>query len=227
MYELPADCSEILVNSQGWLIRGAWLAILTAGLVACGPDDFGVSQPSKDQPLLVPSFVIGPITGGDPSTRIAVAKFFAPVFYQNVTHGTADHLTKVSYDNDWNGRNQWENLSDYPTRANVYVSLVEDQNYYFLHYGTYHPRDVCDFFDPAEEACFAGNSEHENDMEGVRLTVDKRLTASEYPYGQVLTMETIFHNGFKIYRNCALPEYVVPRSSSSWPQSWTDVSPEK
>src|ERR1051325_2935080 len=74
--------------------------------------------------------------------RDSVVKFFAPIIYQEV-NDIYDFLTRATFDDDWAGNDNWYHADAFPLQARVYVSLVEDQNRYFLHYGTFHPRDWC------------------------------------------------------------------------------------
>jgi hypothetical protein len=160
-------------------------------------------------PKLVP-----PIVGGSDAVRQQVIRFFAPVIYQDVEdRSDADLFTRVTFDGNWNGLDNWEHTFLYPKRAYVYASLIEDTNRYFLHYGLFWPRDWCGGL------CNGGNDFHENDMEGLSLVVDKRFTTAGFPFGQVVTMDTRFHNTLRRYRNCApaggYPVYVKLREQPS------------
>jgi hypothetical protein len=150
---------------------------------------------------------------GSQARRDSIVKFFAPVIYQEVANSERDFLSRVTFDGDWQGNNNWSNSLAWPKPAWVYVSLVEDANRLFIHYGTYHPADWCAGLGPYG-ACFLGVDEHENDLEGMKLTVDKRFTTAQFPFGQILTMETIAHTNMPAYRNCSLEGgyalYVVP-----------------
>lgn len=165
--------------------------------------------------IQTPAQLIPPIQGGSDFLRQQVIRFFAPVIYQDIEdHSEADLFTRVTFDGDWNGYNNWQRTFSYPKRAYVYTSLIEDANRYFLHYGLFWPRDWCSVF------CTAGQDYHENDMEGLSLVVDKRLVAAGWPYGQVVTMDTRSHNGIQRYRNCTLTgyaPYVTPRAGGTAP----------
>lgn len=145
--------------------------------------------------------------------RDSIARFFAPVIYQEVNNSERDFLSRATFDGDWQGNNNWSQSLSWPKAAYVYVSLVEDANRLFIHYGTFHPADWCQGPGPWG-ICALGEDEHENDMEGMKLVVDKRFTTAAYPFGQILTMETVFHNDIFAYRNCSLqgghPLYVTP-----------------
>jgi hypothetical protein len=124
------------------------------------------------------------------ATAQELAAYWAPDFYQdvNATYGyEADFLTRFTYDGDYNGRNNWENLYSYPLPASVYYSVVETTTHYFIGYWTYHPRDD----GPTDW------DKHENDLEGVLVVVKKDGTA----YGQFQLMETFSHNQWYQYTN--------------------------
>jgi len=181
----------------------SWRISALAGLAfitACRSDPV---EPSSPRPVgdavPKPPQLVPPILGGSDFMRQQVIRFFAPVIYQDIEdHSEADLFSRVTFDGDWNGTNNWTNTFRYPKRAYVYTSLIEDANRYFLHYGLYWPRDWCGGF------CTAGQDYHENDMEGLSLVVDKRLVATGWPYGQVVTMDTRSHNGIERSRNCTL-----------------------
>ena len=181
--------------------------VATAGL-ACvlsscrtEPVEPSGSKPVGEAIQMPPQFV-PPIQGGSDFLRQQIVRFFAPVIYQDIEdHSEADLFTRVTFDGDWNGANNWARTFSFPKRAYVYTSLIEDANRYFIHYGLWWPRDWCSV------TCTLGQDYHENDMEGLSLVVDKRLVVAGWPYGQVVTMDTRSHNGMGRYRNCSLTGY--------------------
>jgi len=179
------------------LVAAAGLAFTLSG---CRADPAGSTAPAPaDAGIQTPVQLIPPIQGGSDFLRQQIVRYFAPVIYQDIEdHSEADLFTRVTFDGDWSGANNWSNTFRYPKRAYVYTSLIEDANRYFLHYGLYWPRDWCSV------TCLAGQDFHENDMEGLSLVVDKRLVAAGWPYGQVVTMDTRSHNGIGRFRNCTL-----------------------
>ena len=143
---------------------------------------------------------------------IGPAAFFAPVIYQDVAASAADYLARFTFDEDWSGGNNWDNTFAYPLGAWVYVSMVETTTHYFIHYGTFHPRDWCESIIPA---CSVSTLQHENDLEGLSIVVDKRFATTDWPYGQVHTIELIHHNStYPAYRNCSFTGYQVTPSAS-------------
>lgn len=178
-------------------------AAAVLGAAACRSDPVAPSpvQPVGEAISNPPQF-IPPIQGGSDFLRQQVIRFFAPVLYQDIEdRSEADLISRITFDGDWKGANNWANTFLYPKRAYVYTSLIEDAHRYFLHYGIFWPRDWCG------GTCTFGQDYHENDMEGMRLVVDKRLTAAGWPYGQVVTMDARWHNSIERTRNCSLTGY--------------------
>lgn len=124
------------------------------------------------------------------ATNAGLAARWAPVHYQDTdsTDYDADYLSAVNYDSDWDARNNWDHQDDDLSRltGTVYYSVVTTSTHWFLVYGFYHPRDWCDTFLCTESEA------HENDMEGVLLTVRRDGTS----YGRLEAMVTVFHSDF-------------------------------
>jgi hypothetical protein len=191
--------------------RAAWACVAVAAACREAPTE-PVDPTTPGGTSGKPPVLMTPIVGGSDAVRQRVIRFFAPLIYQDVEdRSEADLITRVTFDGNWKGTDNWEHTFLYPKRAYVYTSLIEDASRYFLHYGLFWPRDWCGGL------CWAGNDYHENDMEGLTLVIDKRFTTPGWPFGQVLTLETRHHNGIKRYRNCALaggyPMYVQLRSN--------------
>lgn len=198
--------------------EGRWalaplLVAACSGLPACS----GGIAPSEPEERTSPgpiATVVGPIENGDPATLTAVKRFFAPVIYQDIEDGSrADLLTRFTYDGNWKGSDQWENLEEYPQAAYVYTSIIEDPTRYFIHYGLYYPRDWCSLF------CSAGQDFHESDMEGLTLTIDKRFATPSWPFGQLVTVQTRYHNTIRSYQNCS-----VEGGFTNYARPWWTVS---
>lgn len=99
----------------------------------------------------------------------------------------ADALCRTDFDNDWDTGNNWDNLYEGSSQAYVYYAAVETKTHWFLIYNFFHARDYSD-------NCLAGSC-HENDNEGVILTVRKDGTES----GKLEVMETLAHNNVYSY----------------------------
>ncbi|MFP2908859.1 hypothetical protein ACLESD_28175 [Pyxidicoccus sp. 3LFB2] len=165
--------------------RGALgLAVVPVALMlsACGPESFEDDALGTSESALA-----GP---GSTAFRAALAKRWAPIHYQDVdvtgSHGLSgrgDYLTRVDFDGDWSGTNNWENTASRPLTAHAYHSLVETSTHWYLVYTFFHPRDWSDnIFD----------SEHENDAEGVLLVVERNGTE----YGALVGAVTVAHKDF-------------------------------
>jgi hypothetical protein len=137
-----------------------------------------------------------PAPAGAAIGRAELALRWAPIHYQDVdatgSHalgGKADYVTRVNFDGDWNGRNNWDRAaqSDASFSAAAYYSVVETSTHWYLTYLFFHPRDWADhpFFE----------TEHENDGEGVLLAVQKDGSA----YGVLRAAVTVAHTSFYSY----------------------------
>ncbi len=117
---------------------------------------------------------------------------WAPVHYQDTdsSNYAADYLSGVDYDGEWNTLNNWDNLTADPNRlqGKAYYSVVETSTHWFIGYNFYHPRDWTD-------VDFFGVDQHENDMEGILLTVRKDGST----YGALEAMVTVSHTDFYSY----------------------------
>jgi hypothetical protein len=141
----------------------------------------------------------------------AIAERYAPILYQR-TAGTADqrrfdYPTIFDFDGDWIGNNNWENAADPKLKvwSYVYYSVIESDDYYFLHYAFYHPRDwstVQERYDGVLDQLqvkykdMVGDAmrkeaefNHENDLEGVLIIVEKHAAGGPQP----VAIETIAH----------------------------------
>ena len=127
--------------------------------------------------------------------RGALALRWAPVHYQDVDQtgghalgGRADYITRYDFDGDLEGRNNWQHAGDsaYPLSAHGYYSVVETSSHWFIAYMFFHPRDWSDsFFD----------TEHENDAEGLLVTVQRDGSQ----YGSLRSVVTVAHKDFFSY----------------------------
>jgi hypothetical protein len=120
----------------------------------------------------------------------ALAERYAPMFAQETWwQPKSDYITRFDFDNDLIGDNNWDNMEKGTSQAYVYYAAMETATHWFLIYNAFHPRDYSD-------KCVAGSC-HENDNEGVILTIQK--DGSEF--GKLLTMETLAHNNVYSFTN--------------------------
>jgi len=130
---------------------------------------------------------------------------WAPIHYQDTDSSDydADYLSPVNFDGDWDTLNNWEHQDDSVSRlvGTAYFSVVETSTHWFLVYSFYHPRDWTEF-DPF------GVLTHENDMEGVLLTVRRDGST----YGRLEAMVTVAHSDFYSYVPAGSP-YTSGRES--------------
>jgi hypothetical protein len=129
-------------------------------------------------------------------SRAELALRWAPVHYQDVdatgSHalgGRSDYLTRLDFDGDLNGRNNWDRAGESGASfaAAAYYAVTETSTHWFITYFFFHPRDWADhpFFE----------TEHENDGEGVLLAVQKDGSA----YGVLRAAVTVAHTSFYSY----------------------------
>jgi hypothetical protein len=122
--------------------------------------------------------------------RTAIAQRWAPIHHQDVDQtgshalgGASDYVTRIDYDGDWTGRNDWDNAGRFALAAHAYHSVVETASHWFIVYMFFHPRDWTDSpFD----------TEHENDAEGVLLVVARDGST----YGSLQAAVTVAHTDF-------------------------------
>jgi len=130
------------------------------------------------------------------ASHAELALRWAPIHYQDVdatgSHalsGRSDYITRVDFDGDLNGRNNWDRAgqSDVSFAAHAYYSVVETSTHWYLTYLFFHPRDWVDhpFFE----------TEHENDGEGVLFAVERDGST----YGILRAAVTVAHADFFSY----------------------------
>ena len=122
-----------------------------------------------------------------------LAEHHAPVIFQESRSTVLDFITKFDYDGDWKGENNWRNAYLYEQPGHVYYSVIESTRHYFITYAFYHARD----YTARPYEGFAPKTEHENDMEGLTITVEKDDTS----FGKVVLLETLAHDVFFKYDN--------------------------
>jgi hypothetical protein len=126
--------------------------------------------------------------GNDPYRPLA--EYYAPLVAQEVWfQPKSDYLARFDFDGDWHGDNNWDNLDEGSSQAYVYYAAMETASHWFLTYNFFHARDYSD-------RCVAGTC-HENDNEGIFLTIRKDAT----PFGTLEVMETLAHNNVYSYTN--------------------------
>ena len=127
---------------------------------------------------------------GSPDPYFYLAEHYAPFIAQETWFNPkADYLTRFDYDGNWKGDDNWENLAKSSSQAFVYYAVMETKTHWFLIYNFFHARDYSD-------VCVAGTC-HENDNEGIILTVRKNKTK----FGNLEVMETLAHNNIYSFSN--------------------------
>lgn len=131
----------------------------------------------------------------DPGFRAELAQRYAPIHHQDVhtngrhaLGGAADYIAAYDFDGDLDTSNNWDHAGNprYPLSAHAYYSVVETPTHWFITYQFFHPRDWSSrFFE----------TEHENDSEGVLLTVARDGSR----LGALRAAVTVVHADFYSY----------------------------
>src|SRR5262245_30564151 len=86
------------------------------------------------------------LSAGNAADRAAIALRWAPIHQQDVDQtgshalgGASDYISRVDYDGDWTGRNDWDNAGRFALAAHGYYSVVETSSHWFIVYMFFHP----------------------------------------------------------------------------------------
>lgn len=127
---------------------------------------------------------------------IELARQFAPVVIQEEgSVPEADEFTRVDFDGDWNPDNNWENMPNFKRERVIYWDVIESEHHYFITYAFFYPRDYASW-------CFWIHC-HENDFEGMRVTVKKP--------DNVIRIEALAHNFKSEVQNPETIEVMIER----------------
>jgi len=105
--------------------------------------------------------------------QLAIATRYAPFVLQaaHPERGRQDVPTRIDFDDDLRGDNNWDDLPFFPLLPTLYYSALETQTHWFLSYHLFYPRDWADL------RLGLGDT-HENDGCNLQLVVEK---SSERP----------------------------------------------
>lgn len=103
---------------------------------------------------------------------LEIAERYAPVLYQEIARAPHDYIRKINFDNDFNGRNNWNNSSKGDQKAYMYYDLKETQTHYFITYSWFYARR-----ESGAISFLRFTTQHENDMSGVIVVVRKNAKA--------------------------------------------------
>ena len=156
------------------------------------PHPFDLSSP--DAPAAAPD------AGQTAATHAALARHWAPTWYQDTdsSNHEGDYIVAYDYDGDTRSDNNWDNLNKagVDLRAVIYYSVVETQTHWFLLYADFHPQDWDENCQPIP---FGPDRCHENDMEGAMVVVEKDGTE----HGRFRLLYTEAHNTLHVFTNDA------------------------
>ena len=111
---------------------------------------------------------------------------WAPIHYQyvNLASPRVDLLCAVNFDGDWDTSNSRENMGKFDLVPVIYYATAETKTHYFLLFACYHADD-------------RGLSDHENDLEGCLLIIERGDVEKEEE--RLLGMITVGHQDFWAY----------------------------
>ena len=167
--------------SRSLFVVGALVAVPAVAL------NLGVREPLRVDPLRTVG--IPPVV----DERVELAKLYAPWIYHAVhpTKGRQDLPTRIDFDGNLRGADNWESFPFYELPPTVYYAVVETETHWFLTYHLFHPRDW-------EHVRLGLHRTHENDGENLQVVVDKR---SEH----VVLLFTQAHFAGGVYANPGSP----------------------
>ena len=120
----------------------------------------------------------------EPAFYRKLAAYHAPEVNQGLGHNPrADVFTRIDFDGDLNFDNNWANVNQAEQAGSfVYYDVIETKAHWFITYGFFYPRDYAHY-------CFWWVC-HENDFEGMRLTIEK---TPDSEFGETVLMESQAH----------------------------------
>lgn len=195
------------------------LATLASAAAAGEAESLRASGVPQAFPSLIGSFEVAPPPDAE------LASHYAPTLYHDIhsrfPRSIGDLPLRFDYDRDWIGSNNWENLHrviawqrhgeiapgagnplGFDLGAYVYFSVVESARHWFITYAVFHPQDWSDDF------LRTSGSQHENDMEGAMLTIEKDGSR----FGKPIALQTQAHGHFFLYSAAAA---IRPKAASA------------
>lgn len=165
--------------------RSIGIAVAAGSLAACAVelDDESIESTAQE------------LSAANAADRAQLALHWAPIHYQDVDQtgshalgGAADFIAGYDFDGDLIANNNWDRAgtAGFPLAAKGYFSVVETSSHWFIVYMYFHPRDWTDFF---------FDTEHENDSEGLLLTVARDGSV----HGALKSAVTVAHTDFFSY----------------------------
>lgn len=142
--------------------------------------------------LLCALALAGATVGAEPEVSpqdrwVGLARSYAPYILHAVhpEHGRQDLPTRVDFDGDMRGDNNWENFDAFELPPTVYFAVLESESHYFIAYHLFHPRDW-------SWVRVGLHLTHENDGENLQVVVDKSS-------GRVVLLFTQAHYSGRVY----------------------------
>jgi hypothetical protein len=120
------------------------------------------SAPLRVEPL---ASMDTPLVG---DADLELARRYAPVIFHAVhpEQGRQDLPTRVDFDGDLRGDNNWEHMPRFALPPTAYYAVLRTETHLFLTYHLFHPRDW-------EHVRLGVHLTHENDGENLQVVVDR------------------------------------------------------
>jgi len=138
---------------------GTWTALLLVALLVTFIDCAGPLRleelQSQDAPLAV-------------DDDLELARTYAPIVYHGMhpTKGRQDIPTRMDFDGDLRGDNNWESFPRYELPPTLSYAVLRTETHVFITYHIFHPRDW-------SHVRVGVHLTHENDGENLQVVVDR------------------------------------------------------
>jgi len=153
------------------LLLGGWLLVCNA----CGGGPLiALPLQTVESPLLT-------------DDKLALARRYAPIVYHAIhpSDGRQDIPTRVDFDGDMRGDNNWETMPRFRLIPTLYYAVLTTRTHHFISYHLFHPRDY-------SYLRIGLHLTHENDGENLQVVVDRK-------HGRVVLLFTQAHYFGRVY----------------------------
>jgi len=185
---LPSRPRSRTRRAARWLARLLAVAVL-AGLVSLNVQ---CAAPLRTPPLRATDRPL--VVDGD----LELARRYAPFVYHAIDaeRGRQDLPTRVDFDGDLRGDNNWEHLPGWELPPTLYYAVLTTATHHFIAYHVFHPRDWA----PIDLGL---HMTHENDGENLQVVVERAT-------GEVVLLFTQAHYEGGVYAPAARDGETLP-----------------
>lgn len=144
-----------------------------------------------------------------------LAHRYAPMIFQGVDSANPelDFISRVDFDGDLVGNNNWENATVYSLNPVVYYAVVSTTSHHFITYSIFHPRDWASWCTGLFYEC------HENDMENLQIITERKsgnivalVTQAHFWSSVYLTVESDESDGRIVFENDRVAAFIASRT---------------